>query len=85
LFLLQLVQALKYEKIGEKNVESSLGKFLIERSIANPVLGNYFYWYLVVEIEDKRWEGVYQKMLYHFMKELVRTCVSFLFCYYYLS
>ncbi|PWN50000.1 phosphatidylinositol 3-kinase [Violaceomyces palustris] len=33
--------------------DSGLTDFLIRRSLRNPVLGNNFYWYLVVECEDK--------------------------------
>jgi len=44
LFLLQLVQGLKFEHIDNSSVESNLAEFLIERSVKNPVLGNYFYW-----------------------------------------
>lgn len=46
LYLLQLVQALKFEHYNDKGVDndSSLEKFLINRSYSNPVLGNYFHW-----------------------------------------
>jgi phosphatidylinositol 3-kinase len=45
LYLLQLVQALKYEPN-----KSPLAVFLISRCTANAVLANYFYWYLLDSI-----------------------------------
>ncbi|KAJ3389977.1 Phosphatidylinositol (PI) 3-kinase [Lobulomyces angularis] len=79
LYLLQLVQALKFEgvvqprktsisfssppshrKISHSSASQNLRlndcpltNFLLERAIKNPNLGNYFYWYLMVECEDK--------------------------------
>lgn len=47
LYLLQLVQALKFERItdnGPISYDSSLAQFLIDRAIRNPILGNYFHW-----------------------------------------
>ena len=44
LYLLQLVQALKFTS----STHSSLVDFLLERGINNPVLGNSLYWYLMV-------------------------------------
>ncbi|CAG8484201.1 3624_t:CDS:2 [Diversispora eburnea] len=46
---------LKFEKIGNNKSsshESSLAEFLIERGVKNPILGNYFHWYLMVECDD---------------------------------
>jgi hypothetical protein len=43
LYLLQLVQALKYDEV-ESSATSQLADFLITRSIQNPVLATYFYW-----------------------------------------
>ena len=43
LYLLQLVQALKFEVMDAKsNNTSPLGQFLIERSMQDPILGNDF-------------------------------------------
>lgn len=76
LYLLQLVQALKYESIifdkrinsGDSETEnftlidnnssdsllsSPLATFLIEKSVENENLGNFFYWYVKVENEDQ--------------------------------
>ncbi|KAG5981252.1 hypothetical protein E4U55_003145 [Claviceps digitariae] len=64
LYLLQLVQALKYEHITTattttvaeqeipQDLSSSLARFLIQRAAANFMLGNYFHWYLMVECDD---------------------------------
>ncbi|KAI5960199.1 VPS34 [Candida pseudojiufengensis] len=66
LYLLQLVQALKYEALiyqdlnGESSEESELdcmklplANFLIESAVENEILGNFFYWYVKVENEDQ--------------------------------
>ncbi|KAG6032292.1 hypothetical protein E4U41_007264 [Claviceps citrina] len=83
LYLLQLVQALKYEHLAagteqqESTQDSSLARFLIQRAAANFILGNYFHWYLMVECDDHSPEqgvdnrNVYRKVAYDFMLELV--------------
>ena len=65
LYLLQLVQALKYENYSEhkrrsKEVESEAGgeytdlaSFLISRANQNQGLANYLYWYLHIETEEE--------------------------------
>ncbi|CAJ2504259.1 Uu.00g116530.m01.CDS01 [Anthostomella pinea] len=81
LYLLQLVQALKFEHISADSNEatvraSSLADFLISRAVENFTLGNYFYWYLGVEYDDKSNDQgeevrtMYAKVQYDFMKEL---------------
>lgn len=83
LYLLQLVQALKYEHIktdteDESGNDSSLARFLIQRAAANFLLGNYFHWYLMVECDDRSPEqgvdnrNIYRKVAYDFMAELVK-------------
>lgn len=83
LYLLQLVQALKYEHISADSAQdatqdSSLAQFLIARAAANFLLGNYFYWYLMVECDDKSPEQgqdnreMYRKVAYNFQTELVK-------------
>jgi hypothetical protein len=65
LYLLQLVQALKYEEItlddmidrrvesgGKSIANASLATFLIERAANSLTLANFLYWYLKVEMED---------------------------------
>ncbi|EEY15565.1 phosphatidylinositol 3-kinase VPS34 [Verticillium alfalfae VaMs.102] len=83
LYLLQLVQALKYEHISANSAQdatqdSSLAAFLISRAAANFMLGNYFHWYLMVECDDNSPEqgpetrDMYRKVAYDFMTELVK-------------
>jgi phosphatidylinositol 3-kinase len=81
LYLLQLVQALKFEHITTDSSQgtidsSSLATFLISRAVQNFTLGNYFYWYLSVEYDDKSPEQgsevrtMYAKVQYDFMLEM---------------
>merc|ERR1719318_2425713 len=69
LYLLQLVQALKYENIkemdrlaekdGDKDdsvvdsQDTDLASFLISRASNHPSLANYLYWYLQIETEEE--------------------------------
>ncbi|CAO3673179.1 unnamed protein product [Umbelopsis vinacea] len=76
LYLLQLVQALKFERITDKgpsSYDSSLAQFLIDRAIRNPVLGNYFHWYLMVECEDKVVGRMYAKVAYHYLTAILEV------------
>lgn len=83
LYLLQLVQALKFERISLKSTQdaardSSLARFLIARATNNFLLGNYFHWYLMVECDDKsedqgaEYRKLFAKVEYDFMTELVK-------------
>lgn len=83
LYLLQLVQALKFEPIQTEIAEditkdSSLARFLIARATNNFLLGNYFHWYLMVECDDKseeqgaEYRKLFAKVEYDFMSELVK-------------
>ncbi|KAF2278021.1 phosphatidylinositol 3-kinase [Westerdykella ornata] len=78
LYLLQLVQALKYEAAGEGD-DSSLARFLISRATNSFLLGNYFHWYLMVEISDTSSDqapehrDLFAKVEYDFMIELEKT------------
>lgn len=83
LYLLQLVQALKFEPSPDSaNREaikhSSLAKFLIERATNSFMLGNYFHWYLMVECDDQSnrlgvvSQKLFAKVEYNFMTELVK-------------
>ena len=50
IYLLQLVQALKYEK----NVDNSLARFLLEQAIAHPItIGHEFFWHLRAEMHNQ--------------------------------
>ncbi|KAI8089272.1 kinase-like domain-containing protein [Halteromyces radiatus] len=76
LYLLQLVQALKFEHFNEKDAnsyDSSLVQFLIDRATQNPILGNYFHWYLMVECEDKVVGKMYAKVAYHYFKAILEV------------
>ncbi|KAL2003856.1 hypothetical protein VTN02DRAFT_1878 [Thermoascus thermophilus] len=82
LYLLQLVQALKFEKNAEEeNTEdaahdSSLANFLIARAAHNFKLGNYLHWYLMVECDDaglgtvSAQRRLFARVEYYFMAEL---------------
>lgn len=69
LYLLQLVEALKFEPPGKK----SLAKFLIQRAVQNPVLGNFFYWYLAVESDlGGKSASIFRPVLKTFMDAVKR-------------
>ena len=79
LYLLQLVQALKFEKHerdGEELSPSSLAKFLIDRAVQNFNLGNFLHWFLMVECDDRGPDTnaadrkLFARVEYHFMLEL---------------
>ena len=54
MYLLQLVQALKFERLdGDTTQDSSLASFLVSRATNNFMLGNYLHWYLMVECDDQ--------------------------------
>jgi phosphatidylinositol 3-kinase len=85
LYLLQLVQALKFERLrpgeseNEDEQDSSLAKFLITRAANNFVLGNYLHWYLMVECDDNTPQQdsgsrqLFARVEYDFMTELMNT------------
>ncbi|KAI9291368.1 phosphatidylinositol 3-kinase [Neoconidiobolus thromboides FSU 785] len=66
LYLLQLVQALKFEETTTEQSMSSLGEFLLLRGTQNFILGNRFIWYIKVECNDKKHGLIYQKLLEEF-------------------
>ncbi|KAJ5562693.1 C2 calcium/lipid-binding domain CaLB [Penicillium sp. DV-2018c] len=77
LYLLQLVQALKYDATPDNNPdaapqESSLAHFLISRAANNFKLGNYLHWYLMVEFDDADavQRRLFARVEYYFMLEL---------------
>ncbi|KAK2786758.1 Phosphatidylinositol (PI) 3-kinase [Emmonsiellopsis sp. PD_33] len=81
LYLLQLVQALKFEAIpndvtGDVTQDSSLINFLITRAANNPLLGSYLHWYLMVECDDtgpstiSSHRKLFARAEYYFMVEL---------------
>ena len=87
LYLLQLVQALKFEKIPPETTQdvaqdSSLANFLISRATSNVMLGNYLHWYLMVECDDhspdqvKEHRKLFARVEYNFMTELTKVSHS---------
>ncbi len=83
LYLLQLVQALKFEKISPEpqngsTQDSSLARFLISRATKNLMLGNFLHWYLMVECDDrspdqvKEHRKLFAKVEFDFMTELMK-------------
>ena len=81
LYLLQLVQALKFESQNlqdEELPESSLASFLVDRAASNFNLGNFLHWFLMVECDDRGPDTnaanrkIFAKVEYHFMRELER-------------
>lgn len=78
LYLLQLVQALKYEATGDGD-DSSLARFLVTRAASSLALGNFLFWYLVVEVSDSsndqapEHRELFAKVEYDFMTELEKT------------
>ena len=80
MYLLQLVQALKFEKGARPDSEESpLADFLISRAANNFTLGNYLHWYLMVECDDqspqqpKEYQNVFAKVEFTFMLKLEET------------
>jgi phosphatidylinositol 3-kinase len=88
IYLLQLVQALRYERRPEAKEEgpenneavpdSSLASFLIGRAAQSFRLGSYLHWYLMVEFEDRSPQqdvqrALFGKVEFDFMNELERT------------
>lgn len=83
LYLLQLVQALKFEPVQPQTEDvsaaedSSLARFLVTRAADSFLLGNYLHWYLMVECSDNspQQEPVHRKLFakveYDFMTELM--------------
>ncbi|KAJ7071604.1 atypical/PIKK/PI3K protein kinase [Mycena amicta] len=88
LYLLQLVQALKFESTATDQrslrstttsaisyEDSGLTDFLISRGVANPVLGNRLYWYLMVEValEERVMAKMYGRVVFRFMGKILES------------
>lgn len=87
LYLLQLVQALKFESAATEqrssrsaqsaisHDDSGLTDFLIMRGVRNALLGNRLYWYLMVEValEDKVMAKMYGRVVFRFMNKIVES------------
>eukprot|EP01112_Ceratiomyxa_fruticulosa_P019366 TRINITY_DN6326_c0_g1_i1.p1 TRINITY_DN6326_c0_g1~~TRINITY_DN6326_c0_g1_i1.p1 ORF type:complete len:834 (-),score=158.90 TRINITY_DN6326_c0_g1_i1:116-2617(-) len=63
-YLLQLVQAMKYEKL-ENISNAPLTSFLITRGVSNFQLGCYLHWYLTVEscLTTSKYANLYRRIL----------------------
>eukprot|EP00163_Fabomonas_tropica_P021263 TRINITY_DN3727_c0_g1_i2.p1 TRINITY_DN3727_c0_g1~~TRINITY_DN3727_c0_g1_i2.p1 ORF type:complete len:864 (-),score=149.89 TRINITY_DN3727_c0_g1_i2:265-2856(-) len=76
-FLLQLVQALRYEDLhsssGEAAQDSPLADFLVQRGVDSSVVGNYLYWYLTVEISETKVGRMFEKIRMRFIQSLMKT------------
>lgn len=86
LYLLQLVQAIKFESAASDQrssrsatnaisyEDSGLTDFLISRGAQNFILGNRLYWYLMVEValEDKVLR-IYGRVGYNFLNKIVEV------------
>lgn len=82
LYLLQLVQALRFEHGSEQRKkrktvqeeDSGLSTFLIDRAVANPILGTSLHWYLMIECDSRSPVGkAYAKVAFRFMQRLAET------------
>jgi len=86
LYLLQLVQALKFENSLQQELgsaandaatppkmKSSLATFLIARASKNVLLANDLYWYLKVELQDPAHGARYREIFDEFKAVLSRT------------
>ncbi|KAF8072169.1 atypical/PIKK/PI3K protein kinase [Lyophyllum atratum] len=87
LYLLQLVQALKFESAASEQrsarsttsaisyEDSGLTDFLIARGVTNQVLGNRLYWYLMVEValEDRVMAKMYGRVVFRFMNKILEA------------
>lgn len=90
LYLLQLVQALKFESAASDQRssrsttsaisydDSGLSDFLITRGVKNHVLGNRLYWYLMVEValEDRTVAKMYGRVVFKFLSKILEVRIS---------
>ncbi|CAK9435830.1 uncharacterized protein LODBEIA_P04950 [Lodderomyces beijingensis] len=106
LYLLQLVQALKYEALIYRDVcqqneddaeplfvKLPLANFLIESAVVDEKLGNFFYWYVKVENEDRLTTNatggdgptptnIYSMVLNKYIEQLKSHCHEYKLPYY---
>ncbi|KAG2051713.1 putative atypical/PIKK/PI3K protein kinase [Suillus hirtellus] len=87
LYLLQLVQALKFESAASEqrssrsttsaisHDDSGLTDFLIARGVQNHTLGNRLYWYLIVEVEleDRVVAKMYGRVVFKFLSKILES------------
>lgn len=74
LYLLQLVEAIKFEPANKRTTSvnrSYLARFLIGRAAKNVRLGNFFYWYIVVQCQEANSTSeIFQPVLSQFLAAL---------------
>lgn len=87
MYLLQLVQALKFESAASEQRssrsttsaisydDSGLTDFLIVRGVQNHTLGNRLYWYLIVEVEleDRVVAKMYGRVVFKFLNKILEV------------
>lgn len=91
MYLLQLVQSLKFESaVSDQRTsrsaataisydDSGLADFLIARGVKNAILGNRLYWYLMVEValEDRVMAKMYGRVVFKFMNKILEVNTSY--------
>lgn len=75
LYLLQLVQAVRYEDVSQSDPSASpLVDFLIQRSKESFLIASHFYWFLLSEVEDENiFKMPFSAVLLHLMNALSNT------------
>ncbi|KAJ2749910.1 Phosphatidylinositol (PI) 3-kinase, partial [Coemansia nantahalensis] len=53
--------------------EDSLAGFLVERALRNRTLGNFFYWFLMVECDDRKTGRAYGKVMFQYVSALAEA------------
>eukprot|EP00003_Mantamonas_plastica_P029479 TRINITY_DN698_c1_g1_i1.p1 TRINITY_DN698_c1_g1~~TRINITY_DN698_c1_g1_i1.p1 ORF type:complete len:705 (+),score=236.36 TRINITY_DN698_c1_g1_i1:789-2903(+) len=66
-YLLQLVQAVRYESYEK----SDLSEFLVKRCAQNMTLGHYFTWYVRVAKEDKQYTQMFNRLWDRYSMQLL--------------
>ena len=72
-YLLQLVQALRYEVADP----SPLAAFLTARACKNPVLANFLHWHLYVEWQDPNYGTMFASTHHRFVEELLSNPIGY--------
>ena len=70
--LLQLVQAIRYEDISTKNIESPLVTFLVETCSRDKILASSFYWFIECEADNDTNTGHKNKNMNNDLKEIIQ-------------
>ena len=70
--LLQLVQAIRYEDISIKNIDSPLVSFLIETCSKDIILASSFYWFIECEADNDISTGHKNKNINNNLKEIIQ-------------